>query len=261
MVDKTSPLACCTDLYSSPLGRLLLGDSWHPGGLALTRTLAKAISVSRQDRMLDMACGYGASALMLAQVYKCSVEGIDSNITAIENARREAQHYRLDRLVTFVEGDATRLPFPDGAFTAALCECVTTLLADKRAALSEIARVLEQGGRLALSDVTFAPDELPTPLDIPLARALCIPLGMGPEAYEELIEGAGLVVTRKTDCSFVLIQLLDRAESFLGMGHVGSLPAQAGGDQLGQAAAALQCARQLVERGDLGYWGFTARTP
>lgn len=261
MVNKTSPLACCTDLYQLPLASLLLGESWHPGGLALTRALAKAINLSTEDYLVDVACGRGASALMLAQVYKCRVVGIDSSSAALEHVRNEALRYRLHRLVTVTEADATCLRFPEGTFTAAICECATTLFTDKEAAIGEIARVLRPGGRLALSDATFAPDRFPQPLDIPLARSLCIPLSMGPEAYEGLIEGAGLIVEKKIDCSSTLVALLDKAESFLGTGPASSLLGEAGGDQPGQAAIALQCARQLIERGELGYWAFTARKP
>lgn len=261
MVDKTSPLACCTDLYQLLLATLLLGKSWHPGGLALTRALAKAINLSTEDYAMDVACGRGASAFMLAQVYQCRVAGVDSSRTALEYARKEARRYRLHHLVTLTEGDATCLPFPDGAFTAAICECATPLFTDKEAVMREIARVLAPGGRLALSDATFTLDRLPQPLDIPLARSLCIPLGMGPEAYEELIAGAGLIVEQKIDCSSTLVALLDKAESFLGTGPAGPFLAEAEGDQLGHAAVALQCARQLIERGQLGYWAFTARKP
>jgi len=260
-VDKYSSLSCCADLYASPLGKLLLGNSWHPGGLALTRALAESINLSMEDRLLDVACGRGASALMLAQVYKCQVVGIDASTTALEYARKEARRYRLDEFVTFREGDATRLAFPDCTFTAAICECATTLFADKRDALSETARVLRRGGHLALSDVTFAPHRLPRPLDLPLARALCLPLGMGPDAYVQLVEGSGLLVEKKIDFSSALIGLLDKAESLLGAAQIGLLVGQAEGDQLGQAAFALQCARQMIGRGDLGYWCFTAVKP
>jgi len=157
-VDKYSSLSCCADLYASPLGKLLLGNSWHPGGLALTRALAESINLSMEDRLLDVACGRGASALMLAQVYKCQVVGIDASTTALEYARKEATRYRLDEFVTFREGDATCLAFPDCTFTAAICECATTLFADKGAALSETARVLRRGGHLALSGNSYRSD-------------------------------------------------------------------------------------------------------
>ena len=80
---------------------------------------------------------------------------------------------------------------------------------------------------------------------------------MGPDAYVQLVEGSGLLVEKKIDFSSALIGLLDKAESLLGAAQIGLLVGQAEGDQLGQAAFALQCARQMIGRGDLGYWCFT----
>lgn len=252
-------LLCCADLYQHPLVQALLGESWHPGGLALTRALAKEIGLARNDYVLDVACGRGASALMLAQVFKCRVKGVDASATAIDQARREACRYRLESLVDFDEGDATRLAFPAATFSAVFCECATSLFTDRRSGLSELARVLRPGGRLALSDVTFRPYTLPEPIDSPLARALCIPLGMGSEAYVHLLEEAGFIVQRQTDYSGAIAQLLDKVGSLLGLGQQPALAGQADGEPLRRIEAALHCARQLLQQGDMGYWAFIAQ--
>ena len=66
----------------------------------------------------------------------------------------------LDRLVAkargtsalpVVHGDATTLPFPDGAFGAALASHVLHLIADWEAALDELARVVGPGGAILVS--------------------------------------------------------------------------------------------------------------
>jgi hypothetical protein len=237
----------------------VLGESWHPGGLALTRALAKEISLSRDDHVLDIACGRGTSALMLAQVFKCRVTGIDTSATTIEHARREARRYRLDSLVDFDQGDATHLAFPTATFSAVFCECATSLFTDRRTAFGQLARVLQPGGHLALSDVTFRPETLPQAVDSPLALALCIPLGMGPEAYVQLIEEAGFMMRRQTDYSGTIAELLDKVESLLGLGQQPDLAGQADGEPLRRIGAALHCARQLLQHSDLGYWAFIAQ--
>jgi arsenite methyltransferase len=55
--------ACCAALYESDWARLLLGDSLHPGGLALTERLGSLLGLGPGDRVLDVACGPGTSAL------------------------------------------------------------------------------------------------------------------------------------------------------------------------------------------------------
>ncbi len=254
-------IACCADLYQLPIVRMLLGDSWHPGGLALTRALAKELKLTGRGHLLDVACGQGASAIMMAQVYKCRVSGVDADPRSLEVARKDSFRYRLNGLVSFIQGDAKVFPFPTSCFDAVLIECATSLISDRRDAFSEMTRVLCPGGRLALSDVTFSPDALPAPLDLPLARALCIPVSTGPEEYQRLIEGVGLTVLDAIDWSPTIVQILDKAESLVGVLPLSPSMSQQAGNELKQTATALKCVRQLVEEGKLGYWAFIAEKP
>ena len=217
--------------------------------------------MGKDDRLLDVACGRGASAIMAAQVYKCHVAGVDADHRALEEAHTDARRYRLDDLVRFYQSDAESLPFSSAHFDAVLCECSTSLFSDKQFAYREMARVLRPGGRLAMSDVTFRPEILPEPLDTPLAKALCVPVGMGPEDYVKHMEQVGLSVQSKADYSITISELLDKVQSLLGADLLEALAGRSGQDMLGQAAEALQCARQLVNQGDLGYWTFIAQKP
>jgi ubiquinone/menaquinone biosynthesis C-methylase UbiE len=54
-------------------------------------------------------------------------------------------------VITWQQGDATALPVPDATFDVVLCQQGLQYFAQRAAALREIARVLVQGGRLALS--------------------------------------------------------------------------------------------------------------
>ena len=45
---------CCANLYESDIAKLLLGDSFHPGGLKLTERLARLLQLGPQSRVLDV---------------------------------------------------------------------------------------------------------------------------------------------------------------------------------------------------------------
>ena len=47
--------ACCAAAYSSDLVAMLLGEAYHPGGLALTRRLARGASVSQAGALAERA--------------------------------------------------------------------------------------------------------------------------------------------------------------------------------------------------------------
>ena len=59
--------ACCVGAYQRDVVGLVLGDSYHPGGLALTRHLGRRLALAPGQRVLDVASGPGTSAVMLAR--------------------------------------------------------------------------------------------------------------------------------------------------------------------------------------------------
>src|SRR4051812_38201157 len=146
----STPKACCAAAYESDWARLLLGDSFHPGGLALTERLGRLLGLGPTDRVLDVACGPGTSALHLAATFGCRVVGVDLGAANLARAAAEAERRGLAALATFEPGDAERLPFPAASFDAVVCECSFCLFPAKTVAAAEFARVLRPGGRLGL---------------------------------------------------------------------------------------------------------------
>ncbi len=70
---------------------MLLGDILHPGGLELTGYLGTMLELNAMDRVLDIACGRGASAVYLAKRFGCHVTGLDfgpDNIAAAKDTPR-----------------------------------------------------------------------------------------------------------------------------------------------------------------------------
>src|SRR5258708_33208364 len=68
--------ACCAALYASDLARLLLGYSFHPGGLALTERLGTLLNLDPGKRVLDAATRRETSAIFLAQSVGCAAFGL-----------------------------------------------------------------------------------------------------------------------------------------------------------------------------------------
>src|SRR5260370_14679163 len=68
---------CCAKLYESDPARVLLGDTFHPGGLKLTERVGSLLSLTPESRALDVASGKGTTALFLAERFGCQLVGID----------------------------------------------------------------------------------------------------------------------------------------------------------------------------------------
>ena len=186
---------CCATVYQSDWARLILGDSFHPGGTALTRELGAAIGLRPGLRVLDVAAGPGTSAIALAQQFGCTVLGIDYGRATVEQARQAAGTAGVAHLVTFEQGDAERLPVADQTFDAVICECAFCTFPNKAVAASEFRRVLKAGGSVGLSDLTRR-GEVPEDLQGLLAWIACIADAQPLEEYVRYLTEAHLTVQR-----------------------------------------------------------------
>ncbi|HEY4387732.1 MAG TPA: methyltransferase domain-containing protein [Ktedonobacteraceae bacterium] len=193
--DDQALKSCCANVYQSDCARLLLGESFHPGGTMLTAYLGSMLHLRAGQRVLDVAAGQGTSAIHLAQCFGCSVLGIEYSRTAVENATQAAQAAAVAQLVTFQQGDAEQLPVTAESFDAIICECAFCTFPNKTMAASEFWRVLKPGGRVGLSDLTRK-DDIPDDLQGLLAWIACIADAQPLERYAQYLMDAGLAVQR-----------------------------------------------------------------
>ncbi len=254
--------ACCAAAYSSPAARWLLGDSFHPGGAALTSRLAGALAVEPGCTVVDVASGPGSSAVQLAREASCSVLGVDLSPTNVADANRLAAGAGVGDRVRFVVGDAERLPIGDATADGVLCECSLCTFPDKARAACEIARILRPGRRLALSDVTADVDRLPPELATLGGWIACIGGAVSRAALVDLVEGAGMTVETAEPADPALCGMLEGIEARLRAARVlgDGLPKELRGG-IERGLELIDCARRAVEGGALGYCVLVARKP
>jgi ubiquinone/menaquinone biosynthesis C-methylase UbiE/uncharacterized protein YbaR (Trm112 family) len=101
------------------------------------------------DRWLDLGCGTG-NLLAAADARGIDAVGLDIALRWLVVARRRPSLLAGARLVC---GDASHLPFEDGAFAAVTALGVLEHCDDLPAALREVARVLRPGGRFLVRTV------------------------------------------------------------------------------------------------------------
>ncbi len=118
----------------------------HPGGFAATRRLIDTLKVNRESRVIDIACGKGTTAILLAEKFGCRVIGVDIAPELIDEAIHLTKKKRLSRLVSYQVGDALNLPFDDSEFDVAVSQAMLVLVEDKVKAIQEAKRVIKPGG-------------------------------------------------------------------------------------------------------------------
>ena len=250
---------CCVQLYESDLAKILLGDSFHPGGLRLTERLGILLNLTPEACVLDVASGTGVSAFFLAERFGCHVVGVDYGSQAMAQANKLASAKGVAARVNFELGDAERLHFPDASFDAVLCECAFCTFPDKSAAAREFARVLRHEGRIGLSDLTRG--AVPAQeLDSLLAWIACIADAQPAESYAEYLRSADFDVQRVEYHDEALTEMVRQirmkllsAEVLVGLKKL-ALP----NTDFASAKDLSQNALAAIQRGHLGYVVLTA---
>jgi demethylmenaquinone methyltransferase/2-methoxy-6-polyprenyl-1,4-benzoquinol methylase len=114
------------------------------------RVVARAVAARPGMRVLDLAAGKGASSRPFAGAGADTVACDFSAGMLAEGRRRHPE-------LTFVAGDALRLPFADGVFDAVTVSFGLRNVADVGAALRELARVTRPAGRLVVLETATPP--------------------------------------------------------------------------------------------------------
>ncbi len=120
----------------------------------MRQRIADLAHIGPDSRVLDVGCGTGTLAIVLAERVGAAgrVSGIDPGAQQIARARSKAAGRNLP--VDFQIGVIEHLAFPDQSFDAVVNSIMMHHLPDdlKRQGLAEIARVLKPGGRLVIAD-------------------------------------------------------------------------------------------------------------
>lgn len=250
--------ACCAAAYAHPAARLLLGDSYHPGGLALTRRLLGLVGAGPGRLLVDVAAGTGASAALAACEHGAEVAAVDYSRESLAEARRRLVGAAERRQVLAVVADGERLPLRSGTADAVICECALCTFPDKPAGARELARVLRPGGRLGLSDVVADPSRLGEELRSLLAWVGCVAGALPLEGYGALLAEAGLEVVHVERHDHALAELVHRVRARV---TAARMLAAVGGDQAEAAARGVDRVEQAVADGVLGYGVVVAAKP
>jgi phosphoethanolamine N-methyltransferase len=126
-------------------------DFMAPGGEGNVDKLVEGIDLAGK-RVLDIGCGIGGPAFVLARKYGAQVTGVDLEPQLIERARRRAAELGLSQQTDFIAVTLGPLDFPDQVFDVVFTSGALTQTEDKAGIVAECFRLLRPGGVLTCYD-------------------------------------------------------------------------------------------------------------
>lgn len=173
-------------------------DEFHVRGREATLELANAVGLDASKHVLDVGSGVGGASRCIAREFGCRVTGVDLTDEYCRVATMLAERIGLSHLVSYRQGDALNLSFPDATFDVVWTQHVAMNIPDKAALYREMYRVLKPGGAVAIYDILAGPTE-PILFPVPWARVPETSFVVTPEELRRLLEASGFTIAKWED--------------------------------------------------------------
>lgn len=158
------------DFYDEEMSRKQEALAATPDMRGQRRAILAAMELGPGEAVLDLGAGNGIMAREMLEIVgpSGSVTGLDAAAPMVAMAREVCPR------ASFVQGDASELPFEDASFDVVTAAQLLCFLPDQDRALKEIHRVLRPGGRIVVLDTdwgslvwnSYKPDLMAKAVDI-----------------------------------------------------------------------------------------------
>ena len=172
-------------------------DEFHVRGAEVSKELAILTNIKGKS-LLDVGCGIGGPARMLAADFDCQVTGLDLTEEFIRTATQLSELLGLSDKTNFVVGNALALPFEDAAFDVVWTQHVQMNIPDKQRFYGEITRVLKPNGTFLFYDI-FRTGQVSPTYPMPWAEQQTTSFLTTPEEVTSILEANGLSEKQTTD--------------------------------------------------------------
>ena len=121
-------------------------DIQNPTSPAKIRRIGEWLRLGPESHVLDMACGRGGPALLLASTFGCRITGVERASEFATVARQRVAEAGLSERVEIVEADGRDFALEPNTWDAALCLGATFVWEDLDGTLSALVPTVRPGG-------------------------------------------------------------------------------------------------------------------
>jgi len=178
---------------------LLAFDQLHIGGVEQTRAMAAAVGLQADEEVLDIGCGIGGAARVLAIEYGARVLAVDQSSEYVETASALTHLVGLDQRITYEHKTAPGLNLSAESIDVAWLQLVLMNIAHKSELFQELRLLLRPGGRLVLFDVVAAKPDVTIEYPVVWAENESESFLVTTEEHRTLLSDAGFADIEITD--------------------------------------------------------------
>jgi phosphoethanolamine N-methyltransferase len=183
-------------------------DFVSPGGRELAFEMIASMDLAPASRVLDVGCGLGGSAFVMASDFGLQVDGIDLSRNMLALAEQKLATNGLSSLVRLQWGDCLELD-KSAHYDAIYSRDVFLHIADKTLLFERLHAAMRPGGKLLFTDYCCGPKPWSGEFaDYVQDRGYCLHTT---GEYAELISGAGFEQVSASDETARFVEIL-RAE-------------------------------------------------
>ena len=242
-------------------------DHDEPGEASMNtmRVLSEAADVDGTDRVLNIGCGAGEDSIWNARAHDATVIGVNISETQLDLARENArEHGVADRTEFRYDDFQTLETVADGSVDLVWGLEALAHSPDKPQALAAARRVLDDGGRVAFTDLFVRAEPTPSTADSEQIGTIEEGLGLrlgSIDGFEAALADAGFENVEVRDLTDGIRPGLEDRKQFASVAHpVGRLLGAVGIASEAQLDGLEASARvhDLVDDGMLGYYLITA---
>ncbi len=165
-------------------------DQFHTAGKQATLELMHLAELQAGMEVLDVGGGLGGAARLLAAEQGCKVTVLDLTQEYCRVGELLTARTGLSDRVSFQQGSALDMPFPEARFDVVWTQHSSMNIADKARLYAEVRRVLRPAGRLAFHEIMAGPVQ-PIHFPVPWAHEPAISFLRPPEEVRALLIGSG----------------------------------------------------------------------
>ncbi|MHA2259998.1 MAG: class I SAM-dependent methyltransferase [Promethearchaeota archaeon] len=170
--------------------QLALIEDIHIRGRLATLELARIAHVKEDMKILDVGCGIGGPARVLAAKFGCNVTGIDLCKEYCEAAIILNKLTGLGNKIEIIECNVLEMHFEENNFDMIFIQHVLMNIKEKRQLLSKIYKILSPNGKLAVYEIC-AGNNSPIIFPVVWANDSSISFTIKPDELYQIIKSLG----------------------------------------------------------------------